>query len=59
MKEVTGKQFYEDFKDALSAVGLRFGEMHLARVTVADNTVTVRYRSKSVTLHFGEDHEPA
>lgn len=54
-KEISADQFYEDFKDALRAVGLRFGEMHLAKVSVIGDKLTLRYRSKSVTMHFGDD----
>lgn len=53
-KEVGADQFYEEFKEALRAVGLRFHEMHLARVTVVGNDFTLRYRDRSVTFHFGE-----
>ncbi len=53
-KEVSADQFYESLKEALHAVGLRFHEMHLARVTVSGSDFIVRYRDRSVTLHFGE-----
>lgn len=53
-KEVSADQFYEEFKGALQALGLRFSEMHLARVTVVGNDFTLRYRDRSVTFHFGE-----
>lgn len=54
-KEVSADQFYEEFKGAIQALGLRFSEMHLARVKVDGDDLIVRYRDRSVTFHFGEN----
>lgn len=43
-------EFYENFKEALDYLGLRWGNMALATVSIDGNKFTLSYGDKSATV---------
>ena len=52
-------EFYEDFKNTLDFLGLRWGEKHLAKVSVRGDSIIFSYENKSVSIVINNEENAA
>lgn len=45
-----GDWFYDEFKDALRALGLNWGEKHLVTIEAKDGAITFSGNGRSITI---------
>ena len=56
---MTADDLYEEMKEALSYLGLRFHDRHLVKVTIVDNKLVFTHRGKSISFdinNFDKDN---
>lgn len=50
MNQVTADDLYEEMKDAMRYLGVRFHDRHLVKVKIEDNKLVFSHYSKSIAI---------